>query len=127
VPNPQKILNPVDYRIYCTVRVVAVLFVLLGGALVLGGIAMLAEISSKGWKGIPLFEAAFACVGALGVVGGIATLRGSRRWSPMIYVMAVLYLFGFPVGTILGYVMLSGLSRYLDIVERIRRTEASGA
>jgi len=44
----------------------------------------------------------------------------------MIYVMAVLYMFAFPVRTILGYIMLSGLSRYLNIAERIRRTEASG-
>ena len=62
-----------------------------------------------------------AILGVFGVVGGIAALLGNRKWSPLIYVMASAYLLSFPIGTILGYVMLKGLPRYLDSRELIRQ------
>jgi hypothetical protein len=55
------------------------------------------------------------------MVGGIAALRGNRQWAKLAYVMAVPYLLGFPIGTIMSYIMLSGLSRYLDSKERIKQ------
>ena len=39
----------------------------------------------------------------------------------LVYPTAVLYLFAFPIGTVLGGTMLSGLSRYLGSAERLRR------
>jgi hypothetical protein len=59
-------------------------------------------------------------VGLAGAIGGIAARRGSRRLSSLVYVMAAIYVFGFPVGTILSVVMFKGLSRYLDSVEQLR-------
>jgi len=61
-----------------------------------------------------------AAFGLAGAVGGIATLRGSGRWAPLVYVVAAVNIIFFPIGTIMGYVMLTGLSRYLGSVERIR-------
>ena len=68
----------------------------------------------------PAVGIGMAFVGLAGAVGGIAALRGSRRWAPLIYIMASLYLFGFPVGTILSFVLFTGLRRYLDSVDRLR-------
>ena len=123
----KEILSPQDYRDFRNVKAVAVLFIVLGGVLALGGIAGMVQTISGGGTKIGFFEAGVACVGAAGVVGAISILRGNRRWAPMIYAMAVVYLFVFPFGTILSYVLLSGLSRYFDSKERIRRTQASGA
>jgi hypothetical protein len=124
--SAKEILSPQDYRNFRNVKAVAVLFILLGGVLALGGIAGIAQTILGGGTKIGPFEAGLACVGAAGVVGAISILRGSRRWAPVIYAMAVMYLFVFPVGTILSYFLLSGLSRYFDSEEHIRRTRASG-
>jgi sulfite exporter TauE/SafE len=119
--NSKDILSARDYRNYRDVRAVAVLFVVLGGVLVLGGMALIARKKpERGRETHPALAIAIASLGATGVIGGIATLRGNRRWAPLVYLMAGLYLFAFPIGTILSYVMLSGLSRYLDSTERIR-------
>ncbi|HEV3081869.1 MAG TPA: hypothetical protein VGY66_18965 [Gemmataceae bacterium] len=69
----------------------------------------------------PAAAIGIAIVGLAGVVGGIAALRGNRRWAKLAYVMAVPYLLGFPIGTILSYVVLSGMSQYLDSKERIKQ------
>lgn len=46
-------------------------------------------------------------------------LGGNRRWAKLAYVMAVPYLLIIPVGTLVGYVILSGLSGYLESKEKI--------
>lgn len=49
-------------------------------------------------------------------------MRGNRRWAPLVYGMAALYVLAFPLGTILSIVMFRGLGRYLDSRERVRAT-----
>jgi hypothetical protein len=132
--KPQEVLSSEDYRNYRNVRAVAVWFVVLGSLGVLGGIGGAVEerpgpearASARKQEPIhPALAVGIATVGLTGVAGGIATLRGSRRWAPLAYVMAALYVFGFSLGTILSWVILSGLSRYLDSVECIRRKDRS--
>lgn len=117
----QDILSREDYKNYRNVRAVSVLFVLFGSVLVLGGVSLTAVHAPNPQEQVhPAVAIGMAVVGMAGVVGGIATLRGSRRWSPLIYVLGAVYMLGFPIGTILSFVLFYGLARYLDCVERLR-------
>jgi CHASE2 domain-containing sensor protein len=119
--NPKAVLSPDDYSNYRNVRAVSVLFVVLGSVLALGGIGLALDEDRRSQEQMHAAVAVgIALVGLAGAIGGIAALRGSRRWAPLVYVMAALYVFGFPIGTILSIVMFKGLSRYLDSVERVR-------
>ena len=120
MPKPEEVLSPGDYTNYRNVRAVSVLFVLLGGVLVLGGIMISVKENPNPNEQIPPAAGiGIALAGLAGAIGGVAALRGSRRWSPLVYVMAALYVLACPIGTILSFVMLTGLSRYLDSVERV--------
>jgi hypothetical protein len=100
---------------------VSLLFVAVGSVLVLGGIGLVLDEKKLAEEQMhPAIAVGIALVGLAGAIGGVAALRGSRRWAPLVYVMAALYVFGFPIGTILSIVMFRGLSRYLVSVERIR-------
>lgn len=118
---PKDVLTADDYTNCRNVRAVSVLFVLFGSVLVLGGIGLAFDEDKLSQEQIhPAVAIAIALVGLAGAIGGIAALRGSRRWAFLVYVMASLYVLAFPIGTILSLVMFKGLSRYLDSVERIR-------
>jgi hypothetical protein len=126
--SPKDVLSPDDYSNYRNVRAVSVLFVVLESVLVLGGIGLALDENKRSQEQIhPAVAVGIAIVGLAGAVGGVAALRGSRRWAPLVYVMAALYVFGFPIGTILSIVMFKGLSRYLGSVERIRASLAMSA
>jgi hypothetical protein len=134
--KPKEVLSPADYKNYRNVRLVAVVFATQGSVLVLlvfagvvAGIIGLATEKSLGPKeqfrpaaviGSAAALGSITAFGLSGAVGGIATLRGSRRWAPVLYGMAAVHIIFFPIGTIMGYVILTGLSRYLGSVERIR-------
>lgn len=119
--NPKDILGPDDYANYRNVRAVSVLFVVFGSVLALGSIGLALDEKKRSEEQIhPALAVAIAIAGLAGAIGGFAALRGSRRWAPLVYVMAALYVFGFPIGTILSIVIFKGLSRYLDSVEQIR-------
>jgi hypothetical protein len=125
MPRPKEVLSPADYANYRNVRAVSVLFVVLGSVLVLGGIGLALDNKPNPQEQMPPAVAVgIALAGLAGAVGGVAALRGSRRWAPLVYVMAAVYVFGFPIGTILSFVLFSGLSRYLGSVERIRAAAA---
>jgi hypothetical protein len=120
--NPKEILSPSDYTNYRNVRAVSRLFVFLGSMLLLSGIFCTFIPATDGDEPIhPAFAIGMAFVGLTGLVGGLATLRGNRRWASAIKVMAVIYFFVFPVGTILSYVFLARLNHYLDNMERLQR------
>jgi hypothetical protein len=126
--KPKEVLSPEDYANYRNVRAAAVLFVVLGSVLVLGGIGSAIEQKPGPQREItPAASIALVIIGLGGVVGGIAALRGNRRWAKLAYVMAVPYMLGFPIGTILGYIVLTGMSGYLNSKERIRQAAIEGA
>lgn len=121
--KPKEILSRDDYRNYRNIRAVSVLFALLGSIFVLGGTTLLcAHIGLLHVNELPHPGVALIMViaGLSGAIGGIAALRGNRRWASLIYAMAALYVFAFPLGTILSVVMFTGLKRYLDSVEQVR-------
>ena len=119
--NPEDILSKDDYSNYRNIRAVSTLFIIFGVVLVLGGIGILVDKDAKPEEKIhPAIAAALAIAGLAGAIGGIAAQNGSRRWAPLVYVMAAVYMFGFPVGTILSIVMFRGLSRYLKSVQQLR-------
>jgi hypothetical protein len=123
--DPKEVLSPDDYSNYRNIRAVSILFVVLGSILVLGGIGLAFDKERSSQEQIhPAIAVGIAIAGLAGAIGGIAALRGSRRLAPLVYVMAALYVFGFPIGTILSLVMFKGLSRYLNSVERVRAEEA---
>jgi hypothetical protein len=125
VANPKDVLRPNEYSNYRNVRAVSGLFVLVGSVLMLGGIVAATEEPSGQKEPMhPAVAVGIAVVGLTGAVGGVAALRGSRRWAPMMYVMAAIYVFGFPVGTVLSLVLFSGLRQYLLSVEKIRNATA---
>lgn len=123
--RPHEVLSPDDYKNYRNIRSVAALFIVLGCIFLFAAIGFAFGESSRPRQWFePIVAIGFAVVGLCGAIGGIAARRGNRRWAPLVYVMAVLYLFAFPIGTILSYVMLSGLSRYLDSMDRVRDAES---
>jgi peptidoglycan/LPS O-acetylase OafA/YrhL len=123
VASPREILDDNEYSNYRNIRAIAVLFVLLGSVFLMAGIGIAAGKTKGNEDDIPpAVGVVIAVAGAAGIVGGIATLGGSRRWSRLSYIMAALYLFAFPIGTLLSFVMLRGLSNYLFSVELIART-----
>jgi hypothetical protein len=123
--DAKDVLTPDDYSNYRNVRAVSLLYVILGSVLVLGGIGLVLDENRSSQEQIhPAVAVGIALAGLAGAVGGIAALRGSRRWAPLVYVMAALYVFGFPIGTILSIVVFKGLSRYLDSVEKVRARAA---
>jgi hypothetical protein len=125
VADPKDILSPDDYSNYRNVRAVSVLFVVLGSILVLGGISLALDKQRSSQEKIhPAVAVGISITGLAGAIGGLAALRGSRRWASLVYVMAALYIFAFPIGTILSIVMFKGLSRYLDSVEKLRMHKA---
>ena len=122
MPSPKKILGSEAYSNYRNVRAVSIFFVVLGSIFVLGGLGILLGQDANARDRIhPLIGVGIALVGLAGAIGGIAALNGSRQVSMLVYVMAGIYVFAFPLGTILSFVMFIGLSRYLDSVERLRR------
>jgi peptidoglycan/LPS O-acetylase OafA/YrhL len=121
MPRAKDILDRDDYKNYRNVRAVAVLFIVLGSVLLLGGLVLALSGDPNPQEPMPpAVGFGMAFVGLAGAVGGIAVIRGSRRWAPLTYIMAALYLLGFPVGTILSVVLFKGLSRYLDSFDRVR-------
>ena len=123
--GPRDLLSNDDYKNYRNVRAASVLFVVLGSVLVLGGIAMaLGEHADTEEPVHPMVGIGIAVVGLAGAIGGAAALMGSRRWAPLIYLMAAIYVFGFPIGTIVSFVVLTGMSRYLRSVEFVRAQNA---
>jgi len=117
--SPKNLLEPKEYKNYRNVRAASYLFVLIGCLIFLGGIGVAVEDSEQSEMPRPV-AVGFAVVGLAGAVGGVAALRGNRRWARLVYVMAALYVFGFPIGTLLSIAMFRGLSGYLDSVERIK-------
>jgi hypothetical protein len=118
----KDVLSAKEYTNYRYVQAAAVMFVVVGSVLVLGSIAKATDSEPEPQQDIPPAAViGMAVIGFAGAVGGLAALLGSRRWAKLAYVMAVPWLLGFPVGTIMSYIMLTGLSRYLDSKERIRQ------
>jgi peptidoglycan/LPS O-acetylase OafA/YrhL len=123
VASPREILDDNEYSNYRNIRAISVLFVLLGSVFLMAGIGIAAGKTKGNEDEIPpAVGVVIAVAGAAGIVGGIAALGGSRRWSRLSYVMAVVYLFAFPIGTLLSFIMLKGLSNYLFSKELIART-----
>jgi hypothetical protein len=119
--KPKDVLSPADYSNYRNVRAVSALFILIGGVLAMGGMASVFQKNAQPQEPIQMaVPVGMAVAGLAGVIGGVATLRGSRRWAPLIYLMAAIYIFAFPIGTILSLALFMGLSRYLGSMERVR-------
>lgn len=124
MPRLTDILNPDDYRNYRNVRAVSILFVALGSIVALGGLLAAFVDPPPNEERIPMVAAIImALIGLAGAIGGMAALIGHPRWAKLAYVMAVFYIFAFPVGTILSYVLLKGLGRYLQSREVIRQAQ----
>ena len=119
--HAKAVLNADEYSNYRNIRAVSWLFVILGTILVLGGVVGAVAKNPNPQEQLPVAAAiGIVIVGLAGTVGGVAALRGNRRLASIVYVMAALYVFAFPVGTILSIVMFRGLSRYLDSRERLQ-------
>jgi hypothetical protein len=116
----QEILNPEEYRHYREVRAIAVLFTLVGGVCIFAALAQFLELTNSKEHIHPAILVVALVIGIISVIGGIATLRGNRRWAFLTYLLGTVYILQFPFGTLMGYVILKGLPRYLDSVERVR-------
>ncbi len=122
----KEVLRSEDYTNYRNVRAALVLFVVVGSILLLSGISVAANQKPNAKEGVPVEGAmAIAIVGLAGAVGGMASLFGKGRWAKLSYVFAVPYLLAFPIGTIMSFIVLSGLSRYLKSKEKMRRATVS--
>ena len=120
--SPKAILSAADYKNYRRVRAVSWCFIVLGGILVAGGIsyALGLDPDKKPDLGLGIFV---GVIGLTGVVGGVATLQGNRRWAWLVKVIAWIYLLGFPIGTILSFMLLDGYRRYFKSVDQLREAD----
>jgi drug/metabolite transporter (DMT)-like permease len=119
-----KVLGEDDARIYGNVRTIAVLFVLLGGILAFAGVTVLIgdRPPTNTRDNLPPIAAeGIGLAGAFGFLGGIAILSRKRRLVPFSYGLAVLYVFAFPLGTILSLYLLQKLPRYQAILEVLEK------
>ena len=115
-------LSEAEYKKYRNVRAAAAMFVVLGGIFLLTGIALLSIDPQNGHAPPPKVVAILlAVIGSAGFIGGAAVFFGNRRWSKLIYVTATLYVFAFPLGTILSVIIFINLGRYMDDVARFRQ------
>jgi hypothetical protein len=120
-PRLKEILSPEEYKNYRNVWASALMFVVLGAVFVLGGAAAtMGDMPKKEDDPPRALLAAMTIVGVFGVIGGMATLVGSRRWAKLSRVFAYPYLLAFPIGTILGYTVLTGLDGYLKSRDQLR-------
>jgi hypothetical protein len=127
VAQARDVLNAQDYSNWRNVRAAAWFFIIFGGLFALSAIAFFTDDRPPSENDPPLwFKIACPIVGAAGFVGGIATLRGNRRLAPLVYGMAFLYLFVFPLGTIVAVVMLRGLPRYMRSVDLVKVVTVEG-
>ncbi len=125
--NPRDILSPEDYSNYRNFRAVSVLFVLIGVMGIIGGLVHAAgQVSDTNSDSHPAIGVFISIVGLASCTGGVAALCGSRRLAPLVFVIAALYIFAFPIGTLLSLVMFKGLWRYLGSVERVKAAASEG-
>jgi hypothetical protein len=135
--RPKDVLSKDDYTVYRLVRTVALLFLIYGVVFLLAGAFMAfgdphfeetpAEKRARLQQGrerepmSPAIKGVIAGVcGAIGlsaIIGAGAVRSGSRRLIPFVYVPIVLYIFQFPVGTIIAGYLAWNLTRFREILD----------
>jgi Na+/alanine symporter len=123
-----EFLNQADYKNYRNVRAAALMFIVLGCLIGFCGIIFLTVEPQPGHSMPPIWVALLLLLlGASAVVGGVAAIAANPTWSRLVYVMAVLYVLAFPLGTILSFIMFTGLSKHVANVQRYRAARGSPA
>jgi hypothetical protein len=112
------------YKNYCKARAVSVWFIAIGAILVAGALAGAAGYGSSEPR-VPVVVLALV-MGLSGVVGGAAVRSDRPRLARVIKVMAWLYIWAFPVGTVLSLMLLDSLPGYTKYVESNRPGGAGG-
>jgi uncharacterized membrane protein HdeD (DUF308 family) len=116
VPTP---LSPEESRVARNIRAICILYVVFGAIAILGGIGMVSD--PKGMEVPPAVGWAVLVGGAIGLISAIGVLRKSPWGVPVCQIVSAVYLFGFPIGTILGgYFLL-----HIGQVKRAFRTPRS--
>lgn len=122
----EAILGEAEYKNYRNVRAVSVLSVLVGVIMVIAGvsIATAGGTPERRLDTHPVVAVLAAIAGLAGAVSGVAILVGNKRLAPLVTATAWVFLIGFPIGTILGVALLTGLPQYLKSLDRLRRADA---
>jgi len=122
--RPREVLSEGDCKVYRSVRAIAAACVFFGLIVILAGLPILTGNALEVDKGLPLWFGAFivAC-GVCGVIGGIGIFSGRPRLARLAYGWAVLYVWMFPVGTILSVYLWSKLPQYLRILGTLKAEE----
>src|SRR5688572_23847514 len=86
-PNPKLLLDKASYKNYRNIRAVALLYVLFATTIIFTSEKKWAEDDNPVLIGVTL-----PILTVSGIFGGLAVRAGNRRWSPIIYLMAIFYL-----------------------------------
>jgi len=106
---------------YRSIRAIAWLFIVKGLFYLWCAYVLLPENSFEyDRRYSPYIEILILVWGIMGVVGGIVTLYGERKVSVLMYACAIAFLLAFPLGTLLSMVMLRGIGKYLQSVEKLQ-------
>lgn len=123
-PQPKDILTPDEYWSYRNGHMLSALLAICGGLVLMTGFAAKFFSDVKPLTSPSDLTAICLLTGIPGVIGSVASLAGSRRWSRLGYVLAVPLLLALPFGTILGFLWLANRPRYLAACKRVDEARA---
>jgi hypothetical protein len=116
-----EILSPKQYLNYQHGRILAGLYILFGCMLAVVGVWMAVTPNPNSKEPIPpAVGIVCAIAGLSGMIGGVGAMQGKRGQARLMFVMAAVFVFGCPVGTIITFLMVLGFSRHMDAAERLR-------
>ncbi len=119
--HPDEILSPKEYLNYQHGRIFAGLYMLFGGMLAVVGTWLAVSPGPDPKQQFPPAGAIVLAVAGLAeVIGGNGAMQGKRGQARLMFVMAAVFVFGCPVGTIITFLMILGFSRHLNAAEKLR-------
>ena len=96
------------------IRAICILYSVFGGFCMLVGIVLLLSGAEGRGARPPAVDWIFMIGGAVGLISAIGVLRKQTWGIPVCAIMSAFYMFGFPVGTILGGYFLLNIWKVKD-------------
>lgn len=128
--RPKEVLSPEDYTNYRNIRAIAILYLPLAVCLLLIGFGTAfidMGVGAKPAAFVIKYTFSFLVVlwGLAGLVGAVAVLQGSTKWSSLVWTVGGMYMAFFPLGTLLSIIFFRGLKKYYLSIDEITAFNAA--